>query len=680
MNLRVQNLDNGAFVVLAKNGVITVDLNSTLFNNPDEILGSFSYESNCPLEPNRWWMENAHLINTSIDLRTFNALILFGTRPWKRTKFNYRISNKTINYHNYIDSTIISNQLKELLLNQLVDPAHDGQINFAGYPEFQAYMMSTISAAPGIMPMVFAPFKNDGAFKTIPTDSYEDYPDIALPLDGYINSWQSNQGVGSFKVDTAGQPNRYIQSPFFYLVYLIKRIAQFFKLEVAGECLKDEAFRRIVFATNIATLPGYIPDFTYFMPDILLKDFIKEVREECGVLIDFDLTKMVLTVETIEKLELTTDIFDLRPYQLEEFEELPTSLKAYRITMGTDDKDLAFSDDEKQQLPVVTVGNLSSAVETVDVPLSFATTKMINEATPAGMSPTTWRVPYIKQSIVGSAPFDQISDRAYVDRNKFKGRFLYWHGMVPDASGYLYPYVSADNLDYNYESIAETTLALTNTGNAFLAVKRKAEFLANSKPREISFECPPNDFLKITPRTRFIIRDKNNAAVSCLMDTASADLVCDEEIIFGKITLYPIIKPDNKLQIVPVIPPPPPEPPVNNGIVFAVLELRNITSHAFSVPPPPYLRHDQDIYVRFYNDAGKTVAKDVTDLELRIRVTKVTNGDLDSAIVQEFNSTQTSAGHEVKLYNQVPADTNQGGPFIHWTYELLTTAHYTVVA
>ncbi len=198
----------------------------------------------------------------------------------------------------------------------------------------------------------------------------------------------------------------------------------------------------------------------------------------------------------------------------------------------------------------------------------------------------------------------------------------------------------------------------------------------------MSFLLSAAQFLAMRPQSRVFVRDFNRAPVYCLVDKVSADLG-NKPTVFAKATLWPIILPNNTVQIPAdeVGPTPPPIPPYDNGTVFVKLSLRNYVNTPHSFPPPPYNTIDQDVYAQFFEDAGMATPKDVVTLPVRLRQSYYSPSGTLTPITNDItiSSTSPAGTHEAELLHQAPQSTNQGGTFRTWSYELLPSTAYTII-
>src|ERR1700754_610443 len=118
MLLRLQLIETGEFFVMDSEGGVTVEINSTVFNNQDDFLGSLSYTGTMPLDDNKGIIKNAHFITTSAGLRSVDVLAWLGNLPWKVAKNVFTIENGTINYNLLIDKGIIAQDMSTRLVRQ----------------------------------------------------------------------------------------------------------------------------------------------------------------------------------------------------------------------------------------------------------------------------------------------------------------------------------------------------------------------------------------------------------------------------------------------------------------------------------------------------------------------------------------------------------------------------------
>jgi hypothetical protein len=678
---RFQIVSTGEFFDLGLDSVVPLELNTTIFNDQADMLGGKTYSFTAPLNNhNKAILRNAHLILTSPKLRKFKVRWWIGQNPWVIVDFVCTVENGTLTCNLYIGLSVYANQLKNLTINLLSDPLIDDQLHFDTVAEYKAYINSTVTAAPGIMPMVFIPHKNTAAYKTIDPANYGDYPDLALPMSQYINRWVvAGDGTGSFAVDVDA-PFKETQSPAFYLWYILQRIARYLGLTPVGSVLTEEAFQRLAIQSMVPiSQPAFIiADYWAYMNNMSRADFLKGMRTDAGIFIDINPEDKLMLIESLVNLQTKGEVIDLREYQLTGMRETGTQADAYTIGQDADGNDTAYSDTDKSNMPVLTIGDLNTAIQITDVKMATVATKMITEASPAFPHPSSWRIPMMQQPIYNAPPFEQISSVAYADRLNFKLRLWIFWGMKPDDSlVYTYPYGSIDNFDKDGLAIGSYSLALNATSAVFLAIRHRYNLMVNSKPFEMDFELTHLLMMSIKANNRILVKDDNKAPVYCFLDKLATD-IADKEKLQVKLTLWPDIMIDNTAEILPgsdggdILP-----PPVDNGAVWVRMELRNIIDFDVMFPTPSFGQRG-DLYVTFWADAAATIPKDVTDLPLRYSVT-ISTDDVPG-VPTAISYPSTEIGGEILIAANQPISVTTGGHHYGYAYDALVSAYYTVLA
>jgi hypothetical protein len=677
---RISILETGEFFVMGESS-LPMDFQSSFFNRQGDFLGDKSFSGKLPLLPNRRLIRNSHYINTDNALRTVQVMMWLKDMPFKEAVMTFRIENVDIVYELKLNSSIIAPQLKTKKLHELADPNIDDQLNFPNAVEFRNYMMSTTVAIPGTVPMYFFPYKNELAYKDIPVADQGAYPDIAFPVNPYINAWKINLStlLGQFVVDV-GPADSETHTPFFTVAYVVKRILKYFGYTPQGEWLESEIANRVCIFSNISVLKYSIADYVYFMPDIVVSDFLKELRTQFGLLIAFNQTDMLCTVSSLKNMRVKGKVVDLRTKQLaKSYRETGTSPSAYTITQAFEDSDKAFENISKDTMPVLNIGVAADNSTVEPITLNGVATMMIKETSPAHATFRNWRIPNIKMPVCPTTPLDQISDFKESDRHNFKLRFLYYHGMVQDSAADLYPYGSSDNLDFSDNQLTPFTLALNFNGAAYSGMQEYYTYLKNSRPFQQGFKLNHQDLRDLTPDSRILVKDLNEATVECMYDVASADLG-KGPVIMALITLYPDIQPNNTQQILPIegVPVDPPIPPPDNGLVYVKLVTQNFKNVDHPYPPPRYQTINMDVVARFYSDAAGTIPKDVVSLNIRLKIA-FSNPAGTPATFSYLNVNCTSAGSESMLLANAQQFTNQGGTPLVWEYFIDASTLYTVI-
>lgn len=678
---RLQQKSSGKFFVMGESSVVPMDRQSSLFNKQDDYLTSKSYSFELPLnETNKAIIRNAHHINTSNAGRTDQVIAWDAYRPLQEARMVFTIKGKVITGELYFDGGPVISDLKNKKLTDIGIGDNDDQISFDNGAALLAFMNSSVEGDQKTKNVIFFPVKNDNAYNVIPEDQQATYPDIEFPVNNYMNAWQIDlgTGTGTFKMDTVSGSNRESQLPYFKIVYLLKRVIKYLGYKPGGTWFDDEDANRIVIHSNIA-LPGVflVPDISFHMPAITLGAFIKEMRTRIGLNINFNDNTGICEVNSIKYVRTNGKIVDLRGQQLADtYEETGAAPDAYIISQSIDSKDKAFEGVDESTLQQLIIGDVSGAINVQEIPLLSAVTKMYSGIGPQG---SYWRVPEIQQPIYPRTPLDQISALAYSDRSDFKIRLLYYHGMVANGAGYMYPYASVDNLDKDGARLTLYSLSLDITGLTYSSMLELHAYIRNSKPFFMGFTMTVQQYFEIEASNRLLVKDPFDfSTVVCLFDVMSADLD-NRNLVNVKITLYPDILPDNVSA--PVVDPEapvilPPDPPVDNGVVYAKLIIRNYNTIESSYPPPFYNRTTGDVVLQFFENAAGTVPKNVTGLNVGVKTTYGSGGS-SSTYVNNYHCTTTA--FETVVQPNAAMHTNAGGTSTSWSYEIEPGATYTKI-
>jgi hypothetical protein len=683
--LRVQILPSGEFLNLTVDTVATVDLFSTLMNNDSDLLGSYSYPGKAPLdEYNKRILQNGHLITSSKTLRSFQARLWLGPTPWKVVNFEYSILDDEIEFNLLIDNGIAMDRLKNTKLNETYSGVQDDSRVFYSYADYKAFMLDTAKAAPGKYPMVFYPVRNELYTKVNDVDQQETYRDYSFPLSYYINEWDGpNQ---QFVIDT-NYPIRHFESPSIYLTYALKWVIKYLGYQPIGNWFDDADAQKIVIESSVgidsATGNISIPATPYFLPNIALNEFFKAVRNRYALIITFEETNKTCLVAGWKQLITSIDYTDLRPYQVKGVKDYVPETAGYTLTLKLDEKDLLESGDEAVDaslLPVpLVIGDGSTGVDLADSP----TIMLVENAPNYPTSQVTWRIPVSKRQYYTSGKFILIEQTGFQDKGDFALRFMIYHGMVHNQANQLYPYAAFDNLDYRLLPMSKYTLTLNANSASSLMVGDFSTFKLASKKLELVFLIPQLIFLLLKNENRCLIRDKNNAVVSCIIDQISADLGY-EDIVPAKAVLYTLPIENNTGNIdIPV----PPVIPPDNGTVYARLAKRNFRDYNNSYQTIQMSGFVADLYAEFFADPECTVPKNVNSLHITYQNTRYTREGLDPGYSTVYPYGQICTGTEFLLTDTCWLSYSEQEPVDHVyqvtisftdSYQLIETGDYHI--
>lgn len=669
----------GEFLDLDEATVVTVEQFTSMMNDEDVLNGSFSYSATAPLnEWNKRLLQNGHLASAAQKIYV-SARVWFGSRMWKVVQLQYGITDGKFDFTLTIDNGIAANALKNTSLMQVV--GNGNTANFQSQDDYRAYMKATAAAAPGIYPLVFFPVKNEIWCYTAEEQGTATYPGYSATLSNYINEW--NPVTQSFVTDShaPGVGISHLESPAFYVTYIFKRIITYLGYTPVGGFFTDPDIARLVMESPIGINTFgtvAIGDMFFYMPDIKLNDFIKAVRNKItGLLISFNETDKTCLVDTWTNILNSVSYTDLRPYQqLPSDNTYPPEVTGYSITEKEEDRDQLFKVSEGSPAPdPIVIGDGSTEIEQ-----AISTTKMLIEPDMHYSLGTEvdYRLPHVQMPYYTASKYVLAEKVDYTDRNTFELRFLYYHGMKPNQAGHLYPYASADNLNWEEQPIGKYSLQLNST--TVLMAQRWYQFRLASKKKQVNYVLPEQVFVQMQNSRRVLYRDENNATISCLLDQFSADLG-KNKMIQAQAILYtkPISNPTQ--QTAPVIP-----PVVDNGSVYVKLVQRNYQQFQTSDAELQTVGNTVDLYFTFWADQYATVPKNVTNLLVKVFRNKqgspeYTNSDTSSTICTGQDIIFMGVATLNYTSNVFNPDINQfvDGPYFTQTYTLVDTGEYHII-
>jgi hypothetical protein len=675
--LRIQLLPSGEFLDLGTDTTATVELFGTIMNKDSELLGSYAYEFSLPLtERNKRLLNNAHLITSSQSLRSTKARLWLSVTPWKVVKLLFCIKSAAISAELRIDNGIVNKRLKEYKLYNITDGQPDTAMSFQDLDAYRAYMKAAAMAAPGIYPLTFFPIRNEHFLPEVDAEQQGNYPDTIFPQSKYINEWDAvNQ---QFVVDTTPAGARsHLESPLYYLAYVIKASVKYLGYQLIGNWINNPDIQRLVLDIPIG-INLNLPDIGFHMPDIALDVFFKAIRNKFSLLIAFNESDKTCLIESWQNVFAQYEPLDLRPYQIKGIDDYVPDFSGYTITEKSEDKDALTEDN--QGSPAIVIGDGSQSVE-----LEISTTHMIVENAPGyGTGQIQWRLPHVDQHYYTSDKYIFLDDVNFKDARKFELRLLYYHGMVKNQNGDLYPYGSADNLDYLNRPLTGFSLSLNENASTVTLAKDFYTFCLNSKKLDVRYLLPELVFMQISNNRPVLIRDINNATVRCLLDQLSADLSSRNNKVQGKAVLYTLPAESNTTGVIPAQITD--EPPVDNGPVYVKMRKDMPQIINTNLGDTRVRGTATIIYAQFFADAAGTIPKEVTNILVLFQSERHDN------LADEFHTNPNSrlcSGTEAPLTGQVYTTYQEshrvsGVTFettVSWddVYSIIKTGDYNVI-
>ena len=190
---------------------------STLFNESDDLLGSFSYSIELAnTSKNNLLLGNGNQLASRFARQDVEVMVELLGMPWKRCTLTYDISNGKRRGNLKIDNGEFASIIKDVKLPQVFEKLNNGSfVEFEyitlGTTLQQTYDNVTLSAKTvGAYPYAFYPFENKKIF-----GDYSGDDDDRQYLDTvYLNEWVNQNGGGFLN---NGVTKKYWFCPSMYL-------------------------------------------------------------------------------------------------------------------------------------------------------------------------------------------------------------------------------------------------------------------------------------------------------------------------------------------------------------------------------------------------------------------------------------------------------------------------------
>ncbi len=337
---------------------IPVERHNPLFNDPEKFFQDITYPGTAPLSPaNRSFIKNGHLVEADNSVYEFPVQVRYRGTPYFKGLFNYRIAEGGIDYTLRLNFGALADRVKNTRLPEI---RIGRSVLFISSPAAFAEHMTDTLQHPENYPYCFFPIKNtnkvpDGTEEAPVSETYE-----------FMNHWRyAEQSVG-----TSGALGLYstCEAPLWKLKHILQVVAEYLGLTAAGDLYGAEHYDDIYIYTrrciDFLDNPRIMPPMWY-MPNITVAEFLKEIRERMHFSIDFDLYAGQMVVNVPDLIYCGTDIVDISEYVEQVKEHEPITREGYLVTLKPDQQDDVFkqADDSYQPVYALRVGKGADTLE-----------------------------------------------------------------------------------------------------------------------------------------------------------------------------------------------------------------------------------------------------------------------------------------------------------------------------
>lgn len=420
---------------LSPGTTIPVTKDSALFNDADKLVQETIYPLKAPhTANNKVFFQNGHRVDANkevyeLEVQVFDDGVHFfdGTATYMSTNAGYEVELK-------VNIGALATRIKSARLPEI--QTMDAVQIPSTFDALDDHMKAT-AENPERYSYAFFPVHNE----------IIQNGDAALDYNT-VNYWSASQNRFFTRYETSPSPSgfRTAESPFYRLTFILEKVINYMGMQAAGSVFTDPDLTNIYIYTRKAVANLYIQPCFFYMPNITVADFLKQVRERFAMAIDIDVARKTVTCEMFETLK-TGAVLDISDYVAEVTELEVPEQKGYIITLKPDSQDKAFdvqvSEDTTEKFPTytITVGDGDTKVEMNCSTLKFYPLSIVDPSFPGQLG-----VCWAKQAIMKPGNYrpsrDEVDD-AYADfepkdgnpsaRNNWPLRLMRYRGIATDG-------------------------------------------------------------------------------------------------------------------------------------------------------------------------------------------------------------------------------------------------------
>ncbi|WP_343524397.1 hypothetical protein [Pedobacter sp.] len=301
--IELKTLD-GEKITLNKTDV-TIELNSSLFNDGGKFNGSFSYPLSVAFTgPNKLLLGFANAIETSVKSREVQVLASINGKDFKQCTLRVSVSDNSFECNLDIDLGIINNFLSTTYLTDIPFETYSLGKTLS---EIQTSMMDAATNLDWrVIPYTFFPVRNyeySGGASSGPADPVlgtEDNPvgtpDPRAENTTIINAVYPDGDITRFTVQLPDNiPAKHHTVPFFYLPYVLSKICEALNMTITGDFIQHpDIAKTVIYNVNgtfisRASEPGLPTEEKQGMffkasdhlPKVLISDLFKALSAMC---------------------------------------------------------------------------------------------------------------------------------------------------------------------------------------------------------------------------------------------------------------------------------------------------------------------------------------------------------------------------------------------------------------
>lgn len=382
--IRIVN-DAGLVLDLAKDQVISMEENTLLFNPSDQFIQDFSMPGVAPFtDQNKLFFKQAHLIERKNTWYIQPVTFYFENSTINKGNIRFAIREKGYEFNLEPNYTAMSALVTGIRMPEIRSGDANGTINNAA--DFAAMMLDSVKF-PDKYPYIFFPVYNPGMATESQSGTWN-----------FVNFYDPT--IQAFRTAPLSEVDfnwNFGQVPFWKLGYIISQVCKYLGFTATGSYLTDPDTRNICVYTRYASKKQFIYPSMMYMPNMLVSDFLKQVREREHVTIDFNLATGEATVESLASILRSKKVVDLTPYIGSVIEQEVPDGNGYKVTLKSDEQDANFKVTVNDADTYPPLFQLIAGNGTTDIEMACSTTNVIDFSTPGIQGD---RYPSVNQTII----------------------------------------------------------------------------------------------------------------------------------------------------------------------------------------------------------------------------------------------------------------------------------------
>lgn len=450
-----------------------LELNSWLFSDNDQLLGSFTYDFKFPLSPpNIVFLEYRHLPEQPY--REIEVFAVLSNALTVSCNLAYSIEGEDGIGLLKFEHALVNARIKNVKIADLLT-----EVVYLGRNPAQAasIMEDMARAKVGHYPIVFAPVYNPAFVEkdfNVTRDDLEGIANHTFPnyvRNDTINPWgKRDDNTRGFlynairttpllgvNVVTIGVG--IINVPYVFLTYVIQKIMDYLGFGIESAWFFDPEIQcRVIYNTQAlvsftettAAKPVISVKVSEHVPDMTIAEFIKAIRKYYALDIDFDALRGTVSMIPFKTIETGSDYVDWREYQTNDKVRVERpSGQGWKVKFEEDSSDKLY-----KELNPITEFYIGEGEQSYSVPIG--TLPMVRQA--AEGRGALWTIPEAKQpgNLRGRfyAKSENFSE-TFPPKNDYKLRLLAYRGIQKTMDGKEYPLLSSDIFDIKSNRIGE---------------------------------------------------------------------------------------------------------------------------------------------------------------------------------------------------------------------------------